>query len=148
MPVSATILEIDYRVTVTFRLTQDLKHVILNTIVGAHLKQAPAEQEAPLLAEIDVQTAFATIGLETLLTEANELMLPEPFALSFVNVAIGTTRGILFAKNFGTRYSPLILPLLDGKPFIPAKPFDLNKLGEPLGLIVSPQGSENTYTTP
>ncbi len=107
-----------FNVQMLFAVTQDLLGIAIRTDVTMKLKQ---EDEFPVL-RIATDTVFQLKNLEDYVIEGGKVSMPESIMSTLISISISTTRGILFAKNVGTPFQKVLMPLFNIAELIPQNP--------------------------
>ncbi|MEO6938975.1 MAG: hypothetical protein ABI444_02370 [Candidatus Kapaibacterium sp.] len=102
-----------------FQVSDDLKYLSVTTNPSIHVSEGEGDPKEPRLAlNASIRIIFSTVNLDSFF-EDGSLKAPKEFTGALVNVCLGTVRGILFAKNIGTKIGNAIMPLFDTAGFIP-----------------------------
>lgn len=115
-----------FNVSMNYFIANDLSNILVRATLKMFLRLDDPLAEAPVLAQLGVQTIFNTTNLDHYL-ENGEVMPPKDFLEHIINVVISTSRGIFLAKNFGTGYANIVMPLIDTDLLIPKEPFRLDE---------------------
>lgn len=74
------------------------------------------------LGYILTRTTFSLSGMDELINENGNFILPKQLAITFLSIALSTTRGALVAKSEGNILSKTVLPLANPKEMYEASP--------------------------
>jgi hypothetical protein len=113
-----------FGVNTQFFFAHDMTHVLVKTMVDLHLREAEDQPEHNVC-KLVTQMRYDVTNMERYL-EGNLLAPTEEFLGNVANASVSTTRGIFMAKNFGTPYSTLFMPLISTQKLIPVLPIELS----------------------
>ncbi|MDP4230114.1 MAG: hypothetical protein Q8916_06875 [Bacteroidota bacterium] len=109
--------QFNFKNTMTFGISEDLA----NVRVGCSITMSPKNDIDHTLLSLSTLMYFGIKNAE-FYTDKGFVLLPET-TLAFLTItALSTTRGVMFAKNFGTAFERIILPIFDIKKLLPQKP--------------------------
>lgn len=122
--------ESSFNVGVQYLLPPDLSFIIVRTTIKLLLGAPDNNDEMNAPAQLVTQMQFDTKNLE-LYAEGLEVNPPKSFMQNIANAAISTSRGIFYAKNFGSQFSHLILPMIDTARLLPTAGLKLPEVFQP-----------------
>lgn len=100
--------KIDLVLDLTGSLNDKENKVEITTEVKIYKEQDAKDLQ---IAELKVRTVFAIQNID-ILDDDGEVLLPKSLLVSFNQISISTTRGILFTKFQGTNIDDILLPLI------------------------------------
>jgi hypothetical protein len=114
-------LNLNFNVQMNFGLATDPNGANPAIVVTPELTCSLEENRAEVVCYLKVNLHFPVEGLDMVGSIENQF--PEAFLAELVNLALGTARVILYAKNFGTPYALSVMPPMDIKSLIPKGPW-------------------------
>jgi hypothetical protein len=117
-----TPLNLNFDVKMAFGLALDMNNANPAIVITPEITCTLQEDHTKKLCYLKITTYFPIEGLEPdELTR--EPHFPDVLLATLINLALGTARGILYAKNFGTPYASTIMPAMDLGSLIPKGPW-------------------------
>jgi hypothetical protein len=116
-------LNLNFNVQMNFGLALDINNANPAIVVTPELTCSLEENHAEIICYLKTNLYFPVEGLDLSIGGSIESQFPEAFLAELVNLALGTARGILYAKNFGTPYALTVMPPMDIKSLIPKGPW-------------------------
>lgn len=113
--------EVDFNAKMMFGVAEDLGHVIVRPDISGVAK----DTQEPVF-NLVCEFLFNVEHLEQY-KHGDEVEPPEKFLGTLIILALGTCRGILYAKNFGSAYADVIMPVMNVQDLIPKNPFKASK---------------------
>jgi hypothetical protein len=121
--------EIEFNVKMLFGVSADLDVIMIRPNISGF-----ANDTKEVVFNLISEFAFNVEQLDAY--KDGDLVTPPPeFMALLINIALGTSRGILYAKNFGSVYSEVIMPVMDVKELIPKDPFRASSSEDRASLI-------------
>ncbi len=120
-------IQFGFNVSMKFNAAKDFTFMLCSVFVkGVATEEEIGTPQDVLSAHIRFQ--FHTVNLEPFV-EGKIFTPPTDFMRSLINISLGTSRGILYSKNFGTKIGGVILPSFPTDKFLPP-PFNMANLEE------------------
>jgi hypothetical protein len=112
-------LKLNFEVRINFGIAlEPTPAIVISPEITCSLLDNPERR----LCFLKINTVFPVEGLDAH-RDGNKISLPPEFMGTLINLAIGTARGILYAKNFGTMYGNSIIPPMNIQDLLPKEPF-------------------------
>jgi len=110
--------ELDYHIL--FRADGNIENQTLS--IEFKITAQTEKKDALKIGEIHTSTTFNLSNIDKLINKDGNLIVPKGLAITFLSIALSTTRGALAANGEGTILAKEILPLADPKEMYEASP--------------------------